>query len=447
MPECDVTRFPPEFLWGAATSAYQSEGAVQADGRGASIWDTYCRAPGAIEGGDTGDIAAGHYERWQEDVALMTAMRLGAYRFSTGWSRVIPDGIGMVNEAGLDFYDRLVDALLNAGITPLVTLNHWDMPQALQERGGWANRATMDAFVRYADVVTRRLGDRVQRWITHNEPWVIAFLGYYYAQHAPGVRDATLALQVAHNLLVSHGQAVPVIRANSRDAEVGIVNVHFPNRPASDSQADHIAADRADAIDNCWFLDALFRGEYPPEIVDWYGEHAPLVDPGDMATIATPIDFLGVNYYYRRIIAADPGEPLFGYQELPHESSAATGMFWSEIHPPSLGEHLLRIAREWPVPAIYITENGLPMPEEPVVGGIIDDSPRIEYLSAHIESVGRAIDGGAPVRGYFTWCLFDTFEWNYGYRPRFGMVRVERPSLERIPKASALWFERVVGRG
>jgi beta-glucosidase len=443
----DLTRFPPGFLWGAATSAYQCEGAVDVDGCGTSIWDAHCRVPGAIEGGDTGDVAAGHYQRWREDVALMAELGIGAYRFSTSWARVIPDGTGAVNVAGLDFYDRLVDALLDAGITPLLTLNHWDMPQALQDRGGWVNRATMDAFVRYADVVTTRLGDRVKLWVTHNEPWVIAFLGYYYAQHAPGVRDATAALQVAHHLLVSHGQAVPIIRANSRDAEVGIVNVHFPNRPASDSAADREAAARADAIDNRWFLDALFRGEYPPEIVEWYGERAPVVDPGDMATIATPIDFLGVNYYYRRVIAADPAEPLFGFQELPHESSAATGMYWSEIHAPSLGDFLLRLSREWPVPAIYVTENGLPMPEEPLVNGVIDDQPRIDYLSAHIDEVGRAIEGGAPVRGYFAWCLLDTFEWNYGYRPRFGLVRVERPSLERVPKASARWYGRVASGG
>lgn len=445
MIEPDLTRFPPGFLWGAATSAYQSEGALDIDGCGQSIWDTYCRVPGAVENGDTGDVAAGHYNRWREDVALMAELRLGAYRFSTSWVRVIPDGLGDVNERGLDFYDRLVDALLEAGITPLVTLNHWDIPQALQARGGWGSRATMDAFVRYADVVTARLGDRVKLWVTHNEPWVIAFLGYYYAQHAPGVRDATAALQVAHNLLVSHGQAVPVIRANSRDSEVGIVNVHFPNRPASDSDADREAAIRADAIDNRWFLDALFRGEYPPEIVAWYGERAPVIDPGDMATIATPIDFLGVNYYYRRVIAADPAEPLFGFQELPHESSAATGMYWSEIHAPSLGDFLLRLSREWPVPAIYVTENGLPMPEEPTVDGVIDDRPRIDYLSAHIDEVGRAIEGGAPVRGYVAWCLLDTFEWNYGYRPRFGLVRVERPSLRRVPKASARWYARVSG--
>lgn len=445
MSEVDLTRFPSGFLWGAATSAYQSEGAFDTDGRGPSIWDTYCHTPGAIENGDTGDVAVGHYERWRDDVALLSVLRLNAYRFSTGWSRILPDGLGTVNEAGLDFYDRLVDALLGAGLTPLITLNHWDVPQTLQERGGWANRDTMAAFVNYADVVTRRLGDRVKHWITHNEPWVIAFLGYYYAQHAPGLRDATQALQAAHHLLVSHGQAVPVMRANSREAQVGLVNVHFPNRPASDSDADRAAAIRADAIDNRWFLDALFQGTYPPEIVAWYGRHAPQVNSGDMEAIATPIDFLGVNYYYRRIITADPAEPLFGFQEMPHDSSAATGMFWSEIHAPSLGDFLLRLAREWSVPAIYITENGLPMPEEPTVNGVIDDQPRIAYLAAHIDAVGRAIAGGAPVRGYFAWCLLDTFEWNYGYRPRFGLVRVERPSLKRVPKASAHWYARIAG--
>jgi beta-glucosidase len=442
-----MTRFPPGFLWGAATAAYQIEGAVTEDGRGASIWDAYCRVPGAIEGGDTGEIAAGSYERWREDVALMAELGLRGYRFSTGWSRIMPDGVAL-NQRGLDFYDALVDALLAAGIAPLVTLNHWDMPQALQERGGWGSRATMERFVEYADVVTRRLGDRVTRWVTHNEPWVIAFLGHYYAQHAPGLRDATLALQVAHHLLVSHGMAVPVIRANSRDAEVGIVNVHFPNRPASDAQADVEAARRADAIDNRWFLDPLFRGSYPQEIVAWYGAAAPVVDPGDMALIATPIDFLGVNYYYRRVIAADRNEPLFSFRELPHESSAMTTMLWSEIDPSALGDFLVRLAREWDVPGIYITENGLPLIEaaEPARDGTIDDGPRIGYLSSHIDAVGNAITRGAPVRGYFVWCLLDTFEWNYGYRPRFGIVCVERPSLARVPKASAAWYRDLIGQ-
>jgi beta-glucosidase len=442
-PDPDLTRFPPDFIWGAATSAYQVEGAVAEDNRGPSIWDTFCGVPGAVEGSDTGEIAAGHYHRWRDDVALMATLGLNGYRFSTSWSRVLPDGVGPVNLAGLDFYDRLVDALLEAGITPCVTLNHWDIPEALQARGGWASRTILDAFVRYADVVTRRLGDRVRLWFTQNEPWVIAFLGYYYGQHAPGLHDAGQALQVAHHLLVSHGQAVPVIRANARNAEVGIVNVHFPNRPASTSEADHVAAARADLLDNRWFLDALLRGHYPAEALDWYGPHAPVIDPGDMATIAAPLDVLGVNYYYQRVIAADPDEPFFGFRELPHPTSAATGMYWSEIHPPALGDFLLRLAREWPVPGIYITENGLPLAEEPVVDGIIDDTPRIDYLAAHIDQVGRAIRGGAPVRGYFAWSLFDTFEWNYGYRPRFGLVRIVRPSLERLPKASAVWYREV----
>jgi beta-glucosidase len=435
--------FPLDFVWGVATSAYQIEGAADRDGRGPSIWDRYCRVPGAIRDGSSGDVAADHYRRWREDVALLARLGVNGYRFSTGWSRVMPDGRG-VNQTGLDFYDRLVDALLAASITPFITLNHWDMPESLHQDGGWANRATIDAFGAYADVVTRRLGDRVAHWITHNEPWVIGFLGYSFAQHAPGIRgDGRRALQVAHHLLVSHGQAVPIVRANSTGARVGIVNVHFPNRPASDTEADRAAAARADGIDNRWFLDPLFRGTYPADVLEWYGANAPEISAGDMSTIATPIDFLGVNYYYRRVIAADPTEPFFGFQELPHPSSAFTGMYWSEIAPPSLGDFLERLHREYAVPAIYVTENGLPLPAElepTLPDGTIDDQPRIDYLAAHIASAGRALRQGAPLRGYFAWCLLDTFEWNYGFGPRFGLVRVERPSLRRVPKASARWY-------
>jgi beta-glucosidase len=441
----DTSSFPPGFVWGAATSAYQIEGAVAEDGRGPSIWDARCQTPGAIENGDTGEIAADHYHRWQEDVALMAGLGLNGYRFSTGWSRVMPDGVA-VNQAGLDFYDRLVDGLLESGIAPFITLNHWDIPEALQARGGWSNRDTMVRFVAYADIVTRRLGDRVKRWITHNEPWVIGFLGHYYAQHAPGLRDGRRALQVAHNLLVSHGQAVPVVRANSPGCEVGIVNVHFPNRPASASDADRLAAERADGVDNRWFLDPLFRGHYPADILAWFGDAAPLVEPGDMQTIAAPIDFLGVNYYYRRIIAADPGEPLFGFRELPHPSSALTTMSWSELDATALGDILIRLAREWDAPGLYVTENGLPLTEadELTDGDDIDDTPRVDYLAAHIAEAGRAIRAGAPLNGYFVWCLLDTFEWNYGYRPRFGIVRVERPGLRRVPKRSALWYRDLI---
>ena len=446
----DPKVFPPGFLWGAATSAYQIEGAPTADGRGPSIWDRYSQQPGAIEGGDTGDVAAGHYERWAEDVALMRELGLRAYRFSISWSRVMPDG-RTLNPAGLDWYERLVDALLEAGITPFVTLNHWDLPQALQERGGWTNRETLSRFVEYAAAVTQRLGDRVTHWITHNEPWVIAFCGYGWGQHAPGVRDARRALQVAHHLLVSHGMAVPVIRTNSPGAEVGIVNVHFPNRPASDSPADAAAAARADLLDNQWFLDPLFRGRYPQAGLDWYGaperELTPLVEPGDMNLIAAPIDFLGVNAYYRRVIQADPADGLFGYQELPHPSSAMTTMSWSELDAPSLGAFVQRLGREWNVPAIYITENGLPLTEvdEPTAAdGSIDDAARVDYLEQHISALAAAGEAGAPLRGYFVWCLLDTFEWNYGYRPRFGLIRVERPSLRRVPKRSFHWYRDLI---
>lgn len=445
MTAIDRSPFPAGFLWGAATAAYQIEGATEADGRGPSIWDVYCRQPGAIQDGSSGEPAAGHYARWREDVALVRELGLRAYRFSIGWSRVLPDG-SRLNIDGLDFYDRLVDELLAHDITPLVTLNHWDLPATLQERGGWPERDTMSRYVEYADVVTRRLGDRVKGWVTHNEPWVIGFLGYYYGQHAPGLRgQGQAALQAIHHLLVSHGMAVPVTRANSPGAEVGIVNIHFPNRPATSTEADVPAAERAELLDLRWFLDPLFGRGYPAEALDWYGAHAPHIEPGDMQLIASPIDFLGVNYYYRRILAGDPAESLFGYRELPHPSSAPTGMFWSEIDPRALGDHLLWLSAEYPGPKLYITENGLPLPNEPAdERGYVDDQARIAYLAGHIAEVGRAIRGGAPVAGYFAWCLFDTFEWNYGYSPRFGLVRIERPSLVRVPKASAHWYRTLI---
>ncbi len=441
-------QFPEGFLWGAATAAYQIEGAAAEDGRGPSIWDTFSHTPGAVHGGDTGDVACDHYHRWPLDLQLMREMGLGAYRFSVAWPRVLPQGTGQVNQAGLDFYDRLVDALLESGITPFVTLYHWDLPQALQDRGGWASRDTAQAFAAYAEAVVRRLGDRVRHWITHNEPWVVAFPSHYEGRHAPGLRDLGVALAVAHNLLLSHGLAVPVLRAGSPGAEVGITLNFSPARPASPSPEDAEAARRFDDALNHWFLDPVFGRGYPEGLVRIYGERMPPIAPGDMETIAAPLDFLGVNYYFPAIVRAVPAavEPAGAAQLAPDELVAAghtlTAMGWPVV-PEALRDLLVHIHARCAPRAIYITENGAAFRDEPV-DGAVDDPRRIAYLREHIAAAREAIDVGMPLRGYFVWSLLDNFEWAHGYSRRFGLVYVDYTTQRRIPKASADWYRRVI---
>ncbi|HMQ35309.1 MAG TPA: GH1 family beta-glucosidase [Chloroflexaceae bacterium] len=441
-------RFPDGFVWGAATAAYQIEGAVDEGGRGPSIWDTFSHTPGAVHGGDTGDVACDHYHRWPEDLQLMRELGLHAYRFSVAWPRVLPRGAGQVNQAGLDFYDRLVDALLEAGITPFVTLYHWDLPQALQDQGGWASRDTAHAFAAYAEAVVRRLGDRVRHWITHNEPWVVAFPGHYEGRHAPGVRDLRTALAVAHNLLLSHGLAVPALRAGSPGAEVGITLNFSPARPASASPEDAEAARRFDDALNHWFLDPVYGRGYPAELARRYGELMPAIAPGDMETIAAPIDFLGVNYYFPAIVRAVPAsvEPIGATELTPHELVAAghtlTAMGWPVV-PDALRALLGHLNSRCAPGRIYITENGAAFPDE-AVDGTVDDPRRVAYLREHLAAARRAIAEGVPLRGYFVWSLLDNFEWAHGYSKRFGIVYVDYTTLRRIPKASAGWYRRAV---
>jgi beta-glucosidase len=441
-------QFPDDFVWGVATAAYQIEGAVDEDGRAPSIWDTFSHTPGKVGNGDTGDVACDHYHRWQGDIQLMRDIGVGAYRFSVAWPRVVPGGTGQVNKRGLDFYDRLVDGLLEANITPFVTLYHWDLPQVLQDRGGWANRDTADAYVAYADAVVRRLGDRVKNWITHNEPWVAAFLGNFEGRHAPGMQDLPTALQVAHHLLLSHGLAVPVIRAAAPGARVGITLNLSPGQAATSSPEDQAAAGRADDYLNRWFLDPIHGRGYPEELAARVGAGMPQIAADDIARIATPIDFLGVNFYFPTIVRAVAIEtsPLGFVPLTPAELADAghelTAMGWP-IVPSAFQQLLTRVQRDYDPRAIYVTENGAAFPDQ-MVDGAVDDPRRVAYLHGHIGAVREAIAAGAALRGYFLWSLMDNFEWDHGYDKRFGIVAVDYATQARTPKSSAAWYRRVI---
>ena len=442
------TPFPAGFVWGAATASYQIEGAWDEDGKGPSIWDSFSRVPGNVTNGDTGDIADDHYHRWQDDVALMKSLGLKAYRFSISWPRVLPDGEGAVNERGLDFYDRLVDALFEAGIQPFVTLYHWDLPQALQEKGGWGNRAIVDRFARYTEVVAQRLGDRVKNWITLNEPHVFAYVGHYFGRHAPGLHSLPTANQVAHNALISHGRAVAVLRALWPDAQAGITLNLSLSYPASSMPADQQAARVGNGHLNRWFLDPIFGRGYPSDMLTFYDDAAPVIEPGDMETIATPIDFLGVNYYsnrFARAVSADVNP--YGVGTLTAEEMIAAGyevteMGWP-VMPDGLRELLVGLQRQYHPRAIYITENGAAFADQ-VNDGAVHDERRVEYFKEHFDSARRAISDGVPLRGYFVWSLLDNFEWAHGYNKRFGIVYVDYKTQARILKDSAGYLRRVI---
>jgi beta-glucosidase len=439
-------RFPEGFLWGTATSSAQIEGAWDEDGKSESIWDRFAAAPGNTADGKDPRVACDHYHLYPQDLDLARRLSPGAYRFSIAWPRVVPGGVGPVNPLGLAFYDRLVDAMLQRGIRPFATLYHWDLPQVLQDRGGWTNRATADAFVEYANVVTRRLGDRVKDWMTHNEPWVAAFVGHLFAAHAPGLRDLATALAAAHNILLSHGKAVPVIRANVPGTRVGIVHNLEWVEAASPRPEDVAAAARHDGAFNRWFLDAVFRGRYPEDLLSWYGADAPRVQAGDLEAIAAPMDFLGVNYYTRRVMAHDPGARAAGG----HGFLDARQVYWPfvprahfeewEIAPEGLYRTLLRVSREYHPPYLYVTENGTSLPDAPDPDGAVHDPVRTRYLARHTAAVHQAIADGADVRGYFLWSLLDNFEWGFGYTKRFGIVHVDYATQKRLVKDSGRWY-------
>jgi beta-glucosidase len=429
-------RFPAGFLWGAATSAFQIEGAAAEDGKGESIWDVFCRRPGAIADGSNGHIACDHYHRWREDLDLIAGLGLEAYRFSVSWPRVLPAGAGAWNEAGLAFYDRLVDGLLERGIEPLLTLDHWDLPQALQERGGWGSRETVHRFVDYARGVTRRLGDRVKLITTHNEPWVISILGHETGVFAPGLKDRRLAMQASHHLLVSHGLALQALRADGCRKPLGIVLNLAHTESASDAPADLAKARLDDALGRRWYTDALFRAEYPAEALAELGADAPRVEPGDLQAIAAPLDYLGVNYYSRHVSSAD------GSFDAKASGLPLTAMGW-EIYPRGLTELLLTLHREYALPPVYITENGAAF-EDRLVDGRVHDPQRIDYLRGHLSAIADAIERGVPVAGYMVWSLLDNFEWSSGYAKRFGIVHVDYATQARTPKDSALWYRDLV---
>ena len=438
----DFPIFPPGFVLGAATAAYQIEGGVREGGRGESIWDRFSHTPGKTYQGHTGDVACDHYHRWREDVALMADLGLRAYRFSVAWPRVLPQGRGAVNEAGLDFYDRLVDALLAHGIEPFVTLYHWDLPQALQEAGGWLERSIADRFAAYAAVVARRLGDRVRHWITLNEPWVFAFLGYWAGVHAPGLTDLTAALQAAHHSLLAHSRAADALRAEAGSPpRVGITLNLNPVDPASDRPADREAARRFDGYCNRWFLDPLFYGRYPPDMLAWWADRAPAMEADDLRGLPARLDFLGVNYYTRSVVGAGQEPPV---QVRTHRPAGRyTEMGW-EVYPDGLYHLLTRLHRDYDLPDLFITENGAAFPDRLQPGGVVDDPLRVEYLRDHLGAARRALDAGVPLRGYFAWSLLDNFEWAYGYSKRFGLVYVDYPTQARIVKASGRWLRRLI---
>jgi beta-glucosidase len=430
-----------DFVWGAAVSAYQIEGAVQEDGRGESIWDRFSAAPGHVLHGDTGTVACDSYHRYPEDIRLMKELGLDAIRFSIAWPRVLPEGRGRPNAPGLDFYDRFVDALLAAGIEPFVTLYHWDLPQRLEDEGGWPARGTAGAFADYVEVVHSRLGDRVHSWITQCEPWVIGWLGYGTGEHAPGRRSDRDALAAVHHVLLGHGLAAEVLRRDP-DARVGITIDLAAVRPASDSEADRAAAVHVDGSRNRWILDPVLRGAYPDDLADYYGPLLPVIDDDDLALISAPLDFLGINYYTRNLVRAGRN----GGAPVPVEATRAehTAMGW-EVYPEGLFDLLLRLQDEYTPPPIYITENGAAY-HDVVSNGAVDDADRIRYIDRHLAAVARAIANGVDVRGYFLWSLLDNFEWAWGYSQRFGIVHVDFETLERLPKASYDWYGQLIAR-
>jgi len=431
--------FPRDFAWGAATAAFQIEGATHADGRGESIWDRFCRTPGKVANGHTGDEACDHYHRWPHDLELMSELGLDGYRFSIAWPRIQPEGRGPANPKGLDFYRRLVEGLLEREITPLATLYHWDLPQELQNRGGWASREVVDRFVEYAELVFDALGDLVDSWITHNEPWVTSFLGYAYGIKAPGLSDWSTALAAAHHVLLSHGRAARAYR-DGGSGEIGITLdlTHVSGEPG--------AARRLDGHRNRWFLDAVLRGTYPMDMVELYAERVGPLDfvrDGDLHEIGAPIDFLGVNFYQPAV--ARPGDGPLAVEEV-RADGPRTAMGWA-VEPSSLTSLLLRLRRDYGDIPLVITENGASFEDPPVDGqAVVEDPQRVAYLRDHIAAVELAVAEGVDVRGYYVWSLLDNFEWEHGYDSRFGIVAVDFASQRRTPKRSALWYRDLIAR-
>ena len=451
------TKFPTNFLWGVATSAYQIEGGWNADGKGESNWDRWSHTPGKTKNGDTGDIACDHYRLWKEDVKLIREIGVNAYRFSVAWSRVIPDGKGKINQAGLDFCKNLVDELLACDIQPFITLHHYDMPLILEQEGGWVNRDTINRFVEYAEIMAKHLGDRVKNWMTHNEPICIVGLGYSGTIEPPGLGDPKAGAQALHNLLVSHGKAIRAIKATSPgEARVGIVLNLYPVQPfgrhtgqmQADIPEDNITAARIqDGILNRWFLDALYYGKYPEDVWKYQKENNPDIRLADMEIISTPQDFIGVNYYHRFVVKGirENGElkiKTISPQELVTPFST---MGW-EIYPEGLGQLLRRLKKDYNNPVTFITENGVALDDRIDSDNSINDEVRIDFLKAHLEEAEKAIADGVQLKGYFVWTLMDSNEWELGFTQRFGLIYVDFKTLERTVKASGRWYKDWIRR-
>ncbi len=460
-----ASTFPVDFLWGTKTSAYQIEGSVDSDGRGLSIWDTFSHSPGATRNGDTGDLACDHYRRLDEDLDLLARLGAPAYCFSVAWPRVQATGIGVANQRGLDFYRRLVDGLLRRSIVPVVTLYHWDLPQALEDAGGWVSRDTVGRFSDYAGIVADALGDTVDMWITLNEPWCSAWLGYATGEHAPGLRDHGKAAAATHHLLLAHGAALQVLRSTIPAAQVGIGLNMQPIRPATDHDDDRAAARRVDGNLNRLFLDPLFKGRYPTDMLQHYSGLQPgfeVIGDGDLEAISRPIDFLGVNFYSPTTVCAPNRRAearAAGYWAPETNREARVGdlnsvpvlrpdlrrtqMGW-EIEPGALTEIMTRVRDEYGNLPLYVTENGAAFDDYVGTDGEVRDEERIEYLDGHLRAVLDSLVAGVDVRGYFVWSLLDNFEWAYGFSRRFGLTWVDFRSGERIPKASFAWYQHTV---
>jgi beta-glucosidase len=448
-------RFPENFLWGTATAAYQVEGAATEDGRGPSIWDTFSHTEGKVRHGDTGDIACDQYHRLEEDLDLMSELGMGAYRFSVAWPRIQPEGSGPTNQKGLDYYRRLVDGLRQRSIEPMLTLYHWDLPQALEDRGGWTSRETSERFAEYAGIVYEALSDDVGFWITLNEPWVASWMGYGLGVHAPGHKDSTKALAATHHLLLGHGLAMERMRSAGNENRLGVtLNLH-PGHPSRNTEADREAARRVDGQAVRLYLDPLFRGEYPEDVFSYYRERGAglsFVRDGDLQTISVPIDFLGINYYFKNTVREAPveeGESVpfadLGTRSVIPHAGEKTAMGWP-VEPDGLKEMLVRIKDEYADVPIYVTENGRAVHDyiDPENG--VDDEERISYLESHFRAAHEAIEQGVDLRGYMVWSFLDNFEWAEGYSKRFGIVFVEYGSQRRVPKASARWYAEIIRR-
>jgi len=435
-------QFPKDFIWGTATSAYQIEGAWNEDGKGLSILDTFYKQGGRSYKDQTGEIANDHYHLMKEDVRLMKEIGLKAYRFSISWSRVMPTGEGSVNPKGMDFYSRLIDELLDAGIQPIPTLFHYDLPQALHEKGGWTNRETAKFFGEYAEKMIRVYGDRVSWWITHNEPFVTALMGYFTGELAPGIQDPFAAFAAVHTLLLSHGEAVQAIRANQKNAQIGIALNLSPVHPATGSELDAQAALRFDGLMNRMFLEPILLGTYPADILFLLKEFLPEIRVGDLDLIHQPIGFLGLNYYTRTVVTYDPEVPLINASQTKPKTDDYS-MMW-EIYPKGIYELIDRVWKDYHPSKIFVTENGVPVPDDVDFDGKIRDARRIQYLENHLEQVHLAINQSIPVIGYLVWSLMDNFEWALGYRMRFGLVYTDFDTQKRTLKESAKWYSRLI---